>query len=96
MDAGEMILISVDDHVVEPPSMHDFFKEHLPAKYKDRAPKVIRRADGTDAWLIEGRRSPPSASTRFRGGFPRSGATTRDLRPGPRRVPTTCMSGSGT
>ncbi|MGE3835495.1 MAG: amidohydrolase family protein [Acidimicrobiia bacterium] len=54
MDVGDMILVSVDDHVVEPPSLGDFFREHLPAKFKDRAPKVIRRDDGTDAWLIEG------------------------------------------
>ena len=54
MDINDLILISVDDHVVEPPSMHEFFVEHLPAKYKDRAPKVIHREDGTDAWLIEG------------------------------------------
>ena len=54
MNMDEMILISVDDHVVEPPSLGDFFRENLPAKYKDRAPKVIRRANGTDAWLIEG------------------------------------------
>ena len=54
MDIGDMILISVDDHVVEPPSLGDFFKEHLPQKFKDRAPKVIRRENGTDAWLIEG------------------------------------------
>ena len=26
MDIGDMILISVDDHVVEPPSLGDFFK----------------------------------------------------------------------
>ena len=50
----EMILISVDDHVVEPPSLGDFFSENLPAEFRDRAPRVIRRADGTDAWLIEG------------------------------------------
>ncbi|MHB8664710.1 MAG: amidohydrolase family protein [Acidimicrobiales bacterium] len=49
-----MILISVDDHVVEPPSLGDFFSEHLPQKFKARAPKVIRRDNGTDAWLIEG------------------------------------------
>ena len=55
MQSDEMILISVDDHVVEPPSMGDFFRENLPAKFKDRAPRVIRRADGTDAWLIEGK-----------------------------------------
>jgi hypothetical protein len=35
--------------------MHDFFREHLPAKFKDRAPRVIRRENGTDAWLIEGK-----------------------------------------
>jgi predicted TIM-barrel fold metal-dependent hydrolase len=54
MQLEDMILISVDDHVVEPPSMGDFFAEHLPAAFKDRAPKVTRRADGTDAWQIEG------------------------------------------
>lgn len=54
MRLEDMILISVDDHVVEPPSLGQFFSENLPAKYKDRAPKVIRRDDGTDAWLIEG------------------------------------------
>jgi len=54
MELSDMILVSVDDHVVEPPSMADFMREHLPEKYKDRAPRVIRRKDGTDAWLIEG------------------------------------------
>jgi predicted TIM-barrel fold metal-dependent hydrolase len=32
-------IISVDDHVVEPP---DLFERWLPAKFRDRAPKVIR------------------------------------------------------
>ena len=54
MDIGDMILISVDDHVVEGPSMEGFFQDHLPAKYKDRAPRVIHRDNGTDAWLIDG------------------------------------------
>ena len=54
MRLEDMILISVDDHVVEPPSLGDFFRENLPTKFKDRAPRVIRRDDGTDAWLIEG------------------------------------------
>jgi hypothetical protein len=54
MRLEDMVLISTDDHVVEPPSLGDFFRENLPAKFRDRAPKVIRRADGTDAWLIEG------------------------------------------
>jgi predicted TIM-barrel fold metal-dependent hydrolase len=54
MKSDDMILVSVDDHVVEPPSMADFMREHLPEKFKDRAPRVIRRDNGTDAWLIEG------------------------------------------
>jgi predicted TIM-barrel fold metal-dependent hydrolase len=55
MTPDEMILVSVDDHVVEPPSMADFMRDHMPAKYKERAPRVIRRENGTDAWLIEGK-----------------------------------------
>jgi predicted TIM-barrel fold metal-dependent hydrolase len=55
MQIEDMVLISVDDHVVEPPSMSEFFRDHVPAKYKDRVPRVIRRDDGTDAWLIEGK-----------------------------------------
>ena len=55
MRVEDLILVSVDDHVVEPPSLSDFFKDHVPAKYKDRVPRVIRRDNGTDAWLIEGK-----------------------------------------
>src|SRR5829696_376964 len=43
----DMILVSVDDHVVEPP---DVFEHHLPAKYKDIAPRIERMPDGTDRW----------------------------------------------
>jgi predicted TIM-barrel fold metal-dependent hydrolase len=43
----DMILISVDDHTVEPPNM---FKNHLPAKYVDDAPRLVHNADGSDTW----------------------------------------------
>lgn len=43
-------LVSVDDHVVEPKHT---FEGRLPAKYRDRAPRVIERDDGTEAWLYE-------------------------------------------
>jgi predicted TIM-barrel fold metal-dependent hydrolase len=49
-----MILVSVDDHIVEPPTLSDYLREHVPAKFAERVPHVIRRDDGTDAWLIEG------------------------------------------
>jgi predicted TIM-barrel fold metal-dependent hydrolase len=42
-----MIMISVDDHVVEPP---DLFDAHRPGKYRDRAPKVVQLEDGSDVW----------------------------------------------
>lgn len=51
MNIDDMVLVSVDDHVVEPP---DLFEGHLSDKYKDLAPKFITRADGTNAWLYEG------------------------------------------
>jgi amidohydrolase family protein len=47
MNLNDMIIVSVDDHVVEPP---DLFERHLPAKFKDIAPHVIRTADGSDVW----------------------------------------------
>jgi predicted TIM-barrel fold metal-dependent hydrolase len=47
MQTEDMIIVSVDDHVVEPP---DLFERHLPAKYHDIAPKIIHKDDGTDVW----------------------------------------------
>jgi predicted TIM-barrel fold metal-dependent hydrolase len=55
MRVEDLILVSTDDHVVEPPSLGDYFREALPQKFRDRAPRVIRRPDGTDAWSIEGK-----------------------------------------
>ena len=45
----DLILISVDDHVIEPP---DLFVHHLDAKYLDRAPKLIRNDEGNDVWTF--------------------------------------------
>ena len=50
-----MVLVSVDDHVVEPP---DLFAGRLPAKYADLAPQFITNEDGTNAWLYEGQVLP--------------------------------------
>ena len=51
MSVDDLILVSVDDHVVEPP---DVFEGRLPAKYRDLAPRFITREDGTNAWEYEG------------------------------------------
>lgn len=51
MRADEMILVSVDDHVVEPPTVFD---QHLTAEWKAKAPRVARKPDGSDVWLFNG------------------------------------------
>src|SRR5680860_1279302 len=55
MNIDEMIFVSVDDHVVEPPTM---FEGRVPAKYADRAPRVEQTDDGDDVWVFEGSRIP--------------------------------------
>ncbi len=54
MKLEDMILISVDDHAVEPA---DAFIRHYPEGKKDRAPRIIDR-DGKDVWLWCGREYP--------------------------------------
>ena len=51
MRVEDMIFISVDDHVVEPP---DMFEGRLPAKFADQAPKVVRNEQGDDVWTFNG------------------------------------------
>jgi len=58
MNMNDMILVSVDDHVIEPP---DLFKNHLPAHLLDRAPKMQSTKEGTDSvdsWIFEDRVVP--------------------------------------
>ena len=43
----DLILISVDDHIIEPPNLFD---AHLPERYKADAPRIVRRDDGADVW----------------------------------------------
>jgi predicted TIM-barrel fold metal-dependent hydrolase len=47
VNKDDMILISVDDHIVEPP---DMFKNHLAKKYIDDAPQLVHNPDGSDTW----------------------------------------------
>jgi predicted TIM-barrel fold metal-dependent hydrolase len=49
MRADDLILVSVDDHLVEPPHM---FEAHIPDRYRDRAPKVVHADDGSDVWVF--------------------------------------------
>jgi predicted TIM-barrel fold metal-dependent hydrolase len=50
-EIDDLILISVDDHLIEPP---DLFADHLDAKYQDRAPRLERNDAGSDVWVFNG------------------------------------------
>src|ERR1700686_571161 len=43
-------VISVDDHLVEPP---DMFEGRLPARFVERAPKVTHNEAGNEVWVYE-------------------------------------------
>ncbi len=55
MRAEDLILVSVDDHVVEPP---DIFEGRLSAAAAERAPYVERTDEGRDLWMFEGAALP--------------------------------------
>jgi predicted TIM-barrel fold metal-dependent hydrolase len=48
MNMNDLVLISVDDHVVEPP---DMFERFIPKKYADDAPRVVSD-DISDKWVF--------------------------------------------
>jgi predicted TIM-barrel fold metal-dependent hydrolase len=51
MELEDMILVSIDDHFIEPP---DMWKNHVPQKYADAVPKVVRNDQGVDEWVFQG------------------------------------------
>ena len=55
MKVEDMIFVSVDDHVVEPP---DMFEGRLPARYAKVAPHVETTPKGDDVWVFNGAQIP--------------------------------------
>lgn len=51
----DLIFISVDDHVIEPP---DMFDGRLAEKFVDRAPRVLTKPDGSQVWFFDGKEIP--------------------------------------
>jgi predicted TIM-barrel fold metal-dependent hydrolase len=54
MNVEDLVLVSVDDHIIEPREM---FNAHIPARYRDRAPRVHSDDNGDEYWLFEGERA---------------------------------------
>ncbi len=49
MKVEDLILVSVDDHAIEPPNA---FARHMPERFKGREPHVVKRGD-RDVWVFE-------------------------------------------
>ena len=52
-------IISSDDHVVEPP---DLWTTRAEARFRERAPRLVRMEDGGDWWVCDGRTGIPLAT----------------------------------
>src|SRR6202041_2213473 len=48
-------VISVDDHLIEPP---DMFEGRMPRHLAERAPRIVEREDGVQYWVYEDRTYP--------------------------------------
>jgi predicted TIM-barrel fold metal-dependent hydrolase len=52
---NDMVIISVDDHISEPP---DLFKNHLSGAELESAPRLERDRNGKDQWVYQGQTFP--------------------------------------
>ena len=83
MNHSDMILVSIDDHMIEPP---DMFENHVPKKWIDDAPKVVHE-DGIDQWEFQGEKTSTSFGMSATVGWPSeewgfNPGTYTELRPG--------------
>jgi predicted TIM-barrel fold metal-dependent hydrolase len=58
MRVEDLILVSIDDHVIEP---RDMFDNHVPARYRDEAPKSVMDESGFENWWFQGHASTSSS-----------------------------------
>jgi predicted TIM-barrel fold metal-dependent hydrolase len=84
MNMDDMILLSIDDHSIEPPGMYE---RHVPAKYRDQAPKIVRNEKGIDAWVFQGQATSTPFGMTATVGWPNeewgfNPGTFSELRPG--------------
>ena len=83
MNMDDMILVSIDDHMIEPP---DMFENHVPKKWLDDAPRVVHDG-GVDQWVFQGERTSTSFGMAATVGWPSeewgfNPGTYTELRPG--------------
>jgi predicted TIM-barrel fold metal-dependent hydrolase len=80
---GDARVVSVDDHIIEPPHL---WRDRLPARLRDTGPRVVELDDGTEAWVVEDQVvRTVRGNTRTRNGLPRDPngwARFDEMRPG--------------
>jgi len=69
MQMDDMILVSIDDHMIEPP---DMFENHVPEKWKDSVPRVVRNEAGVDEWHFQGEKTSTPFGMAATVGWPKS------------------------
>jgi predicted TIM-barrel fold metal-dependent hydrolase len=83
VNVEDMVLVSIDDHVIEP---RDMFEHHVPDKWRDQAPRSVLNDEGIERWNFEGIESG-SGSLNAVVGWPKSDwgmdpTTYAEMRPG--------------
>jgi predicted TIM-barrel fold metal-dependent hydrolase len=51
VNVDDLILVSIDDHIVEPKGMFD---NHVPARWRDQAPAIVADEHGIERWAFQG------------------------------------------
>lgn len=69
-------IVSVDDHLMEPPEL---FEGRVPAKFAERAPRVVEQPNGDQVWMFEDRIIPMAGGNAV-AGRPPSEYTTEPVR----------------
>ena len=68
MRMDDMILVSIDDHMIEPP---DMYQHHVPAKWLDEVPKVVRNDAGRRRVGVPGQKTSTPFGMAATVGWPR-------------------------
>src|SRR3990172_11048347 len=83
VNVDDLVLVSIDDHVVEP---RDMFDRHVPERWRRDAPTSVMNDDGIERWVFQGKESA-SGSLNAVVGWPKEDwgldpTTYAEMRPG--------------
>lgn len=83
MNLNDLIIVSPDDHIIEPTNT---FEGRVPSKYADQAPHVVNYTNGEQRWVFQGRMmgtmAPSAVAGRKREELGAEASRYSELRPG--------------